>query len=127
MTERSNVPCQVDWDAVARTLTEAVTNAARLGADDFVLAPPSLDELAALADTITPPRTHSMEVGPSVLAWLREHAHDPGLGPGGASPLGALTGIPIIERADLAPGAWRIRDANGDIISEGNTTEPNDG
>ena len=77
--------------------------------------PLTFAELTALAATLPPPPRRVLEVGPGVLTALRLASPTPTREP---CSLDALTGIPIHETNDLAPGAWRLLE-NDEVIQEG--------
>ncbi|MGW4958019.1 hypothetical protein ACWEPL_12405 [Nonomuraea sp. NPDC004186] len=75
-----------------------------------------------------PPRVARMDVGQSMFNWLKATAQPEGAPsedawrPVGWTPpplAGAMFGVPVVLRGDLAPGAWRVIDRDGEIMKEG--------
>lgn len=70
---------------------------------------------AAIEDAAKP--RQRLEVGAKIHAWINEQASDQ-VFPTSLS----LTGIPVIERADLDPGEWRLYDHRGLLVKAGMTS-----
>ncbi|MFB4306950.1 hypothetical protein [Actinomadura sp. GTD37] len=109
-------------DHTRHNLLNALTHEA-LDADSYAEAAPgthpapfSIKDLAALAANLPePPPVRRLEAGWDAARQLLA-ATPKTAAP--ASPLAQLTGIPIVTRYDMHPAAWRLVDADGNVLRE---------
>jgi hypothetical protein len=83
----------------------------------------SLPKIAALLDAFPTPRSRELHCHPAVIERLRALIPEADPKPKASwdfsyGAIGSLTGIPVIEDADLAPGWWELRE-NGKMIDFG--------
>lgn len=106
---------RVDLEVLFERLWEARPEPSQPG------PPPTLtvDDLARAYESlrIQSPRAARLEVGVLALGLLHESV--PKGQPCGPSGLAAIWGVPIVPNAELAPGAWRMLDADGEEIAAG--------